>query len=199
MKRFLFLLAVVGLSVASACAEALPVRCVEAFRRALDADAAWTLERRLAEAERTLVSTGLVSCAAGRGIVWDVRAPFPSVVQMTTNAMVFVDEDGRREKTLDDLPHYAEIRALTDAFVAGDEKAFDGVFELEAEAQAVDGWRIRLVPEVRAMRRLFASIELSGAETLTNVVLKSGDGGTSTIRFRELSRGGHLLWKDSVP
>lgn len=172
---------------------------VSALQAALNASAAWTMTRRFEGSARALVSSGVVRCTAGEGIVWETREPFAASVTMTTNAMVFVDEDGRREKTLDDLPHYAEIRALTDAFVAGDEKAFDGVFELAAEAQAVDGWRIRLVPEVRAMRRLFASIELSGAETLTNVVLKSGDGGTSTIRFRELSRGGHLLWKDSVP
>ncbi len=197
MKRtILFLLC--GLGLLAVAAE-LPAGAAAAFRRALDADAAWTLERRFAGSTRTLVSTGIVSCAVGRGIVWDVRHPFPSSVTMTTNAMVFVDEEGRREKSLDDLPHYAEIRAMTDAFVAGNEKAFDGVFALAAEARDGGGWVMTLTPEVRAMRRLFASIELSGAATITNAVLKSEDGGSSVIRFTELARGAHGLWKDARP
>lgn len=197
MKRF-FIILLCGLGLSVVAAE-LPPSAVKAFRRALDADAAWTLARRFAGSERTLVSTGLVSCAAGRGIVWDVRHPFPASVTMTTNAMIFVDEEGRREKSLDDLPHYAEIRAMTDAFVGGDEKAFDGVFALAAEAREGAGWVMTLTPEIRAMRRLFTSIELTGAETLTNVVLKTEDGGSSSIRFTELARGAHSLWKDAQP
>lgn len=187
-----------GLSL-SAFAADLPPCAAQAFRRALDADAAWTLERRFAGSTRTLVSTGLVSCAVGRGIVWDVRHPFPSSVTMTTNAMVFVDEEGRREKSLDDLPHYAEIRKMTDAFVAGDSKAFDGVFDLAAATTEDGGWTMTLTPEVRAMRRLFASVELSGAETITNAVLRTEDGGSSVIRFTELARGAHGLWKGVQP
>lgn len=197
MKRMILLLAC-GFALSSFAAE-LPVGASAAFRRALDADAAWTLARRFAGSERTLVSTGLVSCAVGRGIVWDVRHPFPASVTMTTNAMIFVDEEGRREKSLDDLPHYAEIRAMTDAFVGGNEKAFDGVFDLAAEARNGGGWVMTLTPEIRAMRRLFTSIELSGAETITNVVLRTEDGGSSSIRFTELARGAHSLWKDAQP
>lgn len=197
MKRGVLVL-LCGLAFLSFAAE-LPPCAVKAFRRALDADAAWVLERRFADSARTLVSTGLVSCAVGRGIVWDVRHPFPSSVTMTTNAMIFVDDGGRREKSLDDLPHYAEIRAMTDAFVGGDEKAFDGVFDLVTEQRVGAGWRMTLTPDVRAMRRLFMSIELSGAETITNVLLKTADGGSSAIRFTELSQGTHSLWKDSQP
>ncbi len=200
MKRTVLFLVGVFLSFSlSAFAAELPPCAAQAFRRALDADAAWTLERRFACSTRTLVSTGLVSCAVGRGIVWDVRHPFPSSVTMTTNAMIFVDEEGRREKSLDDLPHYAEIRKMTDAFVAGDSKAFDGVFGLAAATTGDGGWVMTLTPEVRAMRRLFASIELSGAETITNAVLKTEDGGSSVIRFTELARGAHGLWKDVRP
>jgi len=157
---------------------------VPALRTALDSSADWRMERQLAGASRPLVSTGVVDCVAGQGIRWTVLHPFESSVSMTTNAMVFADEDGELVKPLADMPHYAEIQKRTDAFSAGDARAFDGLFRLDAELAADgEGWTIRMTPEVRAMRRLFGSIELSGAATLTNAVMQTGDGGVSRIVF----------------
>ena len=159
-----------------------------ALRQALDSDAAWTMERRLPGSSRTFESRGLVRCRAGRGIVWSVQEPFVSSVEMSTNAMVFADEGVRRVKSLDELPHYAGIRKATDAFAAGDAKAFDGVFKIEETALSDGGWRLVLTPEVSAMKRLFTSIELTGAELPTNAVLRTDGGGSSVIRFKEIPR-----------
>lgn len=164
----------------------LAVSAVAALQKALDSNASWTMERRLSGSDRVLTSSGEVSCKAGVGIEWKVLRPFASSVSMTTNAMVFVDEDGRREKSLDELPHYEDIRKATDAFVAGNDKAFDGVFTVEEQRLPPDGWRLVLKPEISAMRRLVEAIELSGAALPTNAVLLSADGTRSVIRFREI-------------
>lgn len=164
----------------------VPDACATALRRALDGRAAWTMERRIGKDGRALVSSGTVTCVAGSGIVWRVTAPFESSVAMTTNAMVFTDEEGVRTKPLAELPHYADIRAKTDAFVAGDAKAFDGLFALSAEELPGGGWRLDLRPELSAMERLLTRIELAGAMLPTNAVLTTADGGSCIIRFREL-------------
>ena len=155
---------------------------VAALQAALDSRADWTMMRRLDGSDRVLVSSGTVACTAGQGIVWETAAPFAASVAMTTNSMVFVDEEGRREKSLDELPHYAEIRAATDAFVAGKTNAFDGVFSVCETALPDGGWKLSLVPAVSAMRRLITEVELTGAALPTNAVLRS-PGGVSTIRF----------------
>jgi len=161
--------------------------CAAALRRALASSASWTMERRLEGSVRPLVSSGTVECIAKSGIVWRVERPFPSSVEMTADRMVFEDEDGRRVKSLDDMPHYGAIRERTDAFAGGDSKAFEGLFRLEARSTADgEGWILTMTPEIAAMRRMFAGVELFGGQTLTNVVLKTGDGGVSTIRFREI-------------
>lgn len=162
-----------------------PLTPVEsAFRRALSSSANWTMERRIAADRPPLVSSGTVTCVAKSGIVWRVERPFASSVAMTTNAMVFTDEDGVRVKPLADLPHYADIREKTDAFVAGDAKAFDGLFEIDGSVWPDGGWRLVLKPEVAEMRRyLFSEIDLTGAGLPTNAVLKTADGGTCAIRF----------------
>lgn len=162
---------------------------VAALQAALNASASWTMTRRFEGSGRALVSSGVVRCTAGEGIVWETREPFAASVTMTTNAMVFVDEDGRREKTLGDLPHYAEIRVATDAFVAGRKDAFDGVFTVRETALADGGWRLTLVPEVAAMRQLVSEVELTGAALPTNAVLRS-PGCVSVVRFQRLATGG---------
>ena len=163
--------------------------CIAALRRALGSSAKWTMERRLEGSVRPLVSSGTVDCFAQSGIVWRVERPFPSSVEMTADSMAFEDEDGRREKPLKEMPHYAAIREKTDAFAAGDVHAFDGLFSLESRlAPDGRGWTLVMTPEVRGMRRLFTSIELFGGETLTNAVLRTGDGGVSSIRFEETPR-----------
>jgi len=105
---------------------------------------------------------------------------------MTTNAMVFADEEGTRTKTLSELPHYADIREKTDAFAAGDAKAFDGLFTLSAQVLPAGGWRLEMRPENSALERLFTKIDLTGATHPTNAVLSTADGGSCVIRFREL-------------
>ena len=170
----------------SAPAPTLPDGCTTALRKALDGRAAWTMERTLGKGGRVLRSSGTVECVMQSGIVWRVTAPFESSVAMTTNAMVFADEDGTRVKPLSELPHYAEIRARTDAFATGDAKAFEGLFALAPTAFPGGGWKLVMKPEVSAMERLFTEIELAGAALPTNAVLMTADGGRCVIRFREL-------------
>lgn len=163
-------------------------RAEAAIRLALASDAEWTMERRLPGSERVLRSSGSVSCRPGTGIVWRTSSPFESSVTMTAGSMVFADEEGVRTKELGELPHYAEIRRMTDAFVAGDPKAFDGVLSFSADEGPGDGWRAVLRPEDGAMGRLFTEVEFSGSRLPTNLVMRTGDGGESRIRFRESTR-----------
>lgn len=46
------------------------------------------------------------------------------------------------------------------------------------------------------MKRLAESVEITGGATVDKAVLKSADGGVTTLVFTELARHGHLLWKE---
>ncbi|MCQ2388568.1 MAG: hypothetical protein MJ138_02525 [Kiritimatiellae bacterium] len=190
--------AVLAAALFAFAAQAAVPRCAGVLAHALDADAAWTLERFVPGLPAPLVSTGVVSCCAGSGIVWRVESPFFSEVRMLGDAMVFSDEDGVRRKTAKELPQYDRIRRQTDAFLAGDAHAFDGAFDLRA-CDTADGWTLTLEPAVGAMKRLFAKVELAGGERLESVTLKTADGGESRIRFSGHAQGAHGLWKEARP
>lgn len=180
---------VFALAAAICCAgeaSGIPETCALALRRALDSSAAWTMERRFPEASRTLVSTGAVECVAGRGIVWRTAYPFPSSIEMTPDGMVFDDEDGRREKPLDSLPHYADIRRMADSFENGDSSAFDSLFDISHTDAGDGGWTLSMAPKRRDMRRVAAEVVLSGGQSLTGAVIRAHDGSTTSIHFEEV-------------
>ena len=91
-------------------------------------------------------------------------------------------------KPLADLPYYSDIREKTDAFAAGDEKAFDGLFKLDREELSDGGWKLVFRPEFSKLERLMKSVEVSGLRLPTNVVMRTGDGSISRISFREKRR-----------
>ena len=145
--------------------------CRLALRRALDADASWTMEKRSPALKRPLKSRGTVSCDRDRGICWRTEAPFLHTITITAGAMAFTTAQGTSTKTADDLPHYARISSLT---------------------------ALRLIP-IRQARRLFEEVRLSGGETLTEAELLAPDGTRIHLHFTELGRATHRLWPLDTP
>ncbi len=162
----------------------LESRCLEAIQASLAGEATWTMTRTFVPKGR-LVSSGSVSCVALSGIVWRVESPFASSVSMTTNEMVFADDEGVRRKSLGELPYYAEIRKRTDDFVRGDAAAFNGLFSKTLTETAEGAWRLELTPAVAALRHLFVAVEIEGRTRIERVHLKTADGGESLISFKE--------------
>lgn len=178
-------LAVAGTCLADGPSGAL----VEALRRALDSGATWTMERTLPGASRAMRSSGTVECKAGRGIAWETTEPFASRVEMRAEGMLFEDEDGRRFRPAESVPHYGEIRAAADAFAAdGGAAALEGAFKVQELPCGDGGWRVELVPRNRDLREFLPGIELSGAGVLTGAVLRTRGGGVTSIRFEEAAR-----------
>ncbi|MCI6590035.1 MAG: hypothetical protein MSB12_02915 [Lentisphaeraceae bacterium] len=173
--------------------------CRLALRRALDADASWTMEKRSPALKRPLKSRGTVSCHRDRGICWRTEAPFLHTITITAEAMTFATAQGTSTKTADDLPHYARISALTAAFARGEEPAFDDLVSAVEPLPAPEGqWSLRLTP-IRQARRLFEEVRLSGGETLTEAELLAPDGTRIHLHFTELGRATHRLWPLDTP
>ncbi len=192
MKKFLLALALTRLfapfSAQFALAESAEglAQVLPRFRAALaqSTRATWTASRKNLATGATLTSSGEVLFRPNDSIVWTTLAPFPSMVTMEKTRMVFADEDETRVKPLEDLPHYKEIRERTDAFIAGDNAAFDSIFTVTACAVKPTGeWHLVLEPAVSAMKRLLTHVELSGRDDLQKVVMTSGRGEKIFITF----------------
>ena len=182
-------------------AKPLPETVSAALRRALDADASWTLQKTLVNPPVMLVSTGVVSCCAGTGIVWRTLAPFPSTMTMTEESLSIESEDTNETKALRDLPHYARIRDMADRLAAGDSRPLMSMMEAQwLPAPAPDAlWMLSLRPRNASAMPLFTSLTLSGRDTLDRATFLCPDGGTIALSFTETGRGTHSLWRPAAP
>ena len=201
MRRFLraamlfFALCFCGMLPAET-GRALPAAFVTALQRALDADAVWTMEKTLPTLKRPLTSSGEVSCKAGSGAVWRTVRPFLHEIHVTKDFIKLTSAGETETRVCGELPHYAAIQKATDAFLSGDTRAFDVLFDWTWFMPPSGGtWMMRLDVRDSRMRRVLTHVTLSGAETLESVTLATPRNGTLKIRFKEKGRGAHSLWK----
>ena len=198
MPKFFPLAALALFGLVSLGAE-IPERFAAAARRALDADAEWKMTKKLAAAQLELESSGVVSCCAGRGIVWEAHEPLMSQIRMTTNAMEFVHEHYTEVKPLKQLPHYEQLRKSVDAFLGGDAKAFDRELRFDWIPAPDGGWRMSVTPLRSQIAKFLNRVELYGATTLERVELLYASGDEVRLKFKELPGSKHRLWAEGKP
>lgn len=182
--------AISAVSAFAAAAAQWPAGAGAALRRAAASSASWRMERTPAGAAGPLVSTGVVSCAVGTGIVWRALFPFESSVEMRLDGMAFEDEDGRTFKPASAIPRYASVVELVDALSEGDFSRVEALFSVsEAETGPGGGWSLVLSPRSGELRRVAGSARLEGGVAPERAVLEWADGSVADIRFEEAAVG----------
>lgn len=169
-----------------------PQPFINALQRALDADASWVMVKTVATLPRPLVSSGVVSCFAGKGIRWETRLPFPVRIEMNKTELLLAH--GNDQPTPEDVPHYAKIREAVDHLLAGETDAFSSIFKQET-LPATNGWSILLQPTESHLAQFLHEVRLSGAKDLTYAQFLFHDGSLTKIHFTPTAHAAHNLWK----
>ncbi|MBO7654614.1 MAG: hypothetical protein J6U40_06795, partial [Kiritimatiellae bacterium] len=193
MKKTVWLVVAIFLGLTLGAKEP-PARFVSAVRRALDADAEWTMAKTTVSPALTVESSGVVSCFAGRGIVWQMREPFMHEYRMTTNTLAIVSELGTETKGLKDLPYYASIRQQTDRLLAGETAPFSDAFNWTWD-EVGTGWTMRLLPKRRQFSRWVKQVTIWGGEAIDRTAIVYASGDQADIRFKETGQKLHKLWE----
>ena len=175
-------------------ADGLPSGFKDALRRALDADAVWTMTKTIGASPVKLKLEGRVSCAKGRGIVWSGEKPFKMRISMTADEMRFSGPEGERTVPSSEMSHYKDVQSAIDGFLAGRDAPFGELFEISPEESA-SGWKVKFTPKRSDMRHVVNFVSVSGVETVDRVEFCYASGERAVFEFRETGRGTHALWK----
>jgi hypothetical protein len=195
VSAWVLLAGVVGSFLNSALA-AMPVSFESALRRALDADASWTMTKTFSDSPVSIKLSGTVSCAKGKGIIWQGEKPFASRIEMTAKEMIFDTPQTQRRASVSELDFYEDIRSAVDEFLAGKEMMFEEIFEVSANENG-GSWRVGLTPKRSDMRSIIKSVMLEGSNTVERAVFNYRSGEKAVFQFKETGRGEHALWKGS--
>jgi hypothetical protein len=143
----------------------------------------FTQTKTFFRAGRSLVSRGLFAVDAARGMIWDTREPFPSV--MAVGRDFIVQTGGGRKNRVDAAGNETFIRisgTMSAVFTGNEAKLLEGFDVCFTEGGG--SWTMGLVPRDGATKAFARSIVLSGDADLREVSLLEQNG--NSVRY-ELS------------
>jgi hypothetical protein len=144
----------------------------------------FTQTRTLSRMNRSMVSGGNFIIAAGTGMVWDTRTPFPSVMAVGRDYIVQSTPRGTRTRLeAQGNETFLSLADTISAVFTGDARRlkenFDNYF-----TESGGRWFLGLIPKEKAVRTFAAQITMSGDSVIRVIVLREQNG--DAIRY-ELS------------
>jgi outer membrane lipoprotein-sorting protein len=154
----------------------------------------FTQTRTLSRVNRTMVSSGEFIIAAGTGMVWDTRAPFPSVMAVGRDYIVQSTPRGTRTRLeARGNETFLSLADTISAVFTGDahrlQEDFDNYF-----TESAGSWFLGLIPREKTVRTFAAQITMSGDSVIRSITLREQNG--DTVRY-ELS--GHRFPESLTP
>jgi outer membrane lipoprotein-sorting protein len=131
--------------------------------------------------KKPLVSKGDFLVAKERGVLWQTREPFSSVLRLTRNE-IRATQNGEVAFRLDasSEPSVSIINGVLFSLLNGDVAALDSHFQIEGELRG-SAWHLQLTPKDANMAKLMQRIELDGDKFVRHIQIAEGNGDDTSI------------------
>ncbi|RPJ08424.1 MAG: outer membrane lipoprotein carrier protein LolA [Spirochaetaceae bacterium] len=150
--------------------------------------ASFTQTKTITRLSRTFTSTGRMIFDVARGLLWEVRDPFPSATVMTRDRIAQRSSSGK----ISVLPAsnndtFRRFSATMQAVLNGDFKSIENGFVIHFMMPSDGRWIIGLVPRDRTLLGVIKAMEIWGASDLEGFSLKEASGDSVTYKFSGVS------------
>lgn len=132
------------------------------------------------------VSTGRFLSIREYGLIWETRAPAPSMLVMTPGK-VTQKTNGREQTFRASGTGYDGLGILLPAFLDGDLELLESYFEVTAQEQPTD-WQLTLLPRSKELKSLISEVSILGkGDQLREINMAGPQGDHTRIEFQSLS------------
>ena len=135
-------------------------------------------------------STGKLLFVLGRGMLWQIEAPYRETLALTGERTARVDEDGRPQPARGDRG-VAQVSQMLQGMLSGKPDEALRQFDVRAEGSR-EQWTLHFTPRQARMARVLRRIELRGDEYLQGIVVEMESGESTRIRFADTREAGPL-------
>jgi len=170
------------------------------FSHASDLVASFEQTKTIPGMKRALVSTGTMYLSTTKGIIWDIKTPYPSLMVVENDYIIQQTKNKTKTKlNVSDNQIFMDIATSLQLVFSGDFSHIDQNFSL-AFTQQDTSWQITLTPLKKSSIATFLSeIIIQGSLQLEKVMMQETSGGSITYRFtnleeRELTHEESLLF-----
>ena len=135
-------------------------------------------------------STGKLLFVLGRGMLWQIEAPYRETLALTGERAARVDEDGRPQPTRGDRG-VAQVSQMLQGMLSGKPDDALRQFDVRAEGNRTQ-WTLHFTPRQARMARVLRRIELRGGEFLQGITVDMESGESTRIQFADTREAGPL-------
>lgn len=186
------LIAALGLSALALAARADELA---AIRARLDAHsrvrAEFVQTKRIADAQRPLVSRGRMLVWGATGVIWEIEQPFQAAYALREGTTVQVVDGQETVRGAEDDAVSTRVGRVLRALLHGDARSLEQWFEIGARASA-ERWTITLTPRQGPLASALKSMQVSGREYVESVSIDEASGDATRIQFHNHRDGGAL-------
>ena len=146
-------------------------------------------ERRLAGFAHVVRASGRFVLAPGRGLIWQVEAPFAVRTVITPAGLVQqVEGEEALRLSAERLPFLTQLSQMLAGALGQDWGALDAVFERRQSGTA-QAWEMELTPRAGAGAGMpFSRILVRGGALVESVQMQRPNGDAESVRFLEQNR-----------
>ncbi|MDD7200882.1 MAG: outer membrane lipoprotein carrier protein LolA [Sphaerochaetaceae bacterium] len=148
----------------------------------------FTQTKRIHGVNRTFRSTGTMLLQPSRGIVWNMRKPYASVLVVGPSYIV-QQLPGQKTSRMEfgDNQIFTQISRTIEMVLAGNLAALDDAFSLSFQKEGAD-WTLALVPKQAEVASFVDSFVLGGADGLKTVLMREKGGDSIRYDFSSMER-----------
>lgn len=148
-----------------------------------------TQQKQVPDIDKKFISHGVLKFQKGAGFIFrrtDSEQETPYFFISTTTE--YCTNEGK--KKLKQLPHFSQIKSISDDFLSGDIDGFLTLFDVDFQPGQI--WRMTCSPTQSEMADFIFKIEISGTnKDITSIIIHYTDDMVITFEFKRL--------KDNLP
>lgn len=146
----------------------------------------FTQTKSLRALQRPLISKGRVVFAAEKGVLWQVREPFPTQVLIKQDALIRWNEAGEPQRLgFAQSPIFSALARVFLAVFNGDMDPLTQDFAIESRVDG-GGWTLALTPRDRSFAEIIARLHATGGRSIRELQILEGRGDRTQIEFSNL-------------
>jgi hypothetical protein len=133
--------------------------------------------------ERPLLSTGKVHFVADKGILWQVREPFPTRLLVKRDALIKWNDSGEPQRlSFAQSPIFDALARVFIAVFTGEVEPLRKNFEIGSHMEN-SIWRLTLTPRDKSLAQIFKRVHASGGRFVDELGIEERRGDHTQIKF----------------
>ena len=146
----------------------------------------FTQTKRVAAMKRPLITSGKLIYAKEYGVIWQITQPYAISYILSNEQVIEISSDNRRkERSVSDLPGFAQINRIFRAMIAADSQVLNTYFDTKLQNQVrLDApWQILLTPKQAQVSRFIKQINVSGNQFVESIQISEASSDSTDIAF----------------